>query len=88
MTVNVVRMNKNAGVNLKRIRTEQGLTQRNLAEMTGINIRSIQNYEQGKNSLYRASYDRLRKISTALNCEIAELVPIVKNIEKGVDKQA
>lgn len=77
------------GLLLKQKRLDRGLTQQNLADLTGINIRSIQNYEQGKNSLVRASYDRLKRISIALNCDISDFLPVdFKKVEKGVDNSA
>ena len=36
---------------LKEIRESKGITQKTLAEMSGVNQRTVQNFEQGKNDI-------------------------------------
>ena len=73
----------NLGERLKMYRQRAGYTQRSLSQATGINIRSIQNYEQGKNNLARASYDRVSRIAGVLGCSRDDLIPT--NYEKTID---
>ena len=51
---------------LKKLRKEKGLTQKELANITGISLRSIQNYESGK--LYPQQRDVYRRLSEVLEC--------------------
>ena len=59
---------------LVEIRKQKGLSQSQLAKATGISVRTIQAYEQGKRRLSGASYDDLKKISEILGVTIEELV--------------
>lgn len=56
---------------LKRFRKEKGLTQVQLAELTGITARQIQNYEGGK---ARPRLDAAEKLAKALNVSADELL--------------
>lgn len=53
---------------LKRTRKANGLTQEQLSIKSGVPIRLIRAYEQGKINLYNAEYGTIIKLSTALNC--------------------
>ena len=57
--------------NIKRLRKEAKLTQKQLAEKTGIAVITIQNYEAGK---YEPKIDALHKIAKALGKSIILLV--------------
>jgi len=59
---------------LKVIRTKVGLSQSQLAHKSGINVRTIQNYEQGVKDINKAQAIKLYKISKVLNCSIEELL--------------
>ena len=59
---------------LKEIRTGRNLSQRALAEISGVNYRSLQDYEQGHKQLASASGDVLLRLSAALGCTIPELL--------------
>lgn len=61
-------------MNLREIRTNRKLTQRELAQKSGVNYRSLQDYEQGHKKLPSASGDILMRLSTALACSIEELL--------------
>lgn len=61
-------MQEKADNPLKTARKYAGLTQQELAERTGINIRSIRAYEQGQLSLENASAAALLHISQVLGC--------------------
>lgn len=58
------------GQNIKRIRTEKGLTQRQLAEKTGLKDSAIRRYESEK---VIPKMPNLRKISDALGVSIVEI---------------
>ena len=60
--------------NLKRIRTEAGMSQSKLAEASGVNVRMIQHYEQGIKDINRAEGMRLYQLAQALGCTIEDLL--------------
>lgn len=60
--------------NLKALRTKLGLTQKILAEMTGIPIRTIQQYEQKQKSINGARAEYITALSKALYCSPEELL--------------
>lgn len=59
---------------LKRIREARGLSQVQLAELSGVNKRSIQLYEQRVNDIDKAQSQTLYKISRILGCNIEDLL--------------
>ena len=59
---------------LKQIRKEKGLTQKELAEKTGTNLRTIQHYEQGSKDLNMAAAITVLRIAQALDCSIEDLL--------------
>lgn len=61
----------NIGINLKRIRTNKGITQKELAEKVGLVYSSYSNYENG-NRLPKKEI--LEKIANALNVDIIDLM--------------
>lgn len=64
----------NSQTNLKLQRERMGLSQSQLADMSGINIKTIQAFEQRKKDIKSAKYDTLNKLSTILGCEIVDLL--------------
>ena len=56
--------------NLKRLRQKAGLSQRQLAELSGIPVRTIQQYEQSQKNINKAQVEYLFKLSNALGCDI------------------
>lgn len=62
--------------NLKRIRQANNLSQSQLAEKTGVNLRMIQNYEQGFKDINKAQAITLYKIAQVLDCTIEDLLEI------------
>lgn len=63
---------KNDG--LKALRDGRGLSQQKLAEMTGLSVRVLQNYEQGVRDLNGAKLVTLLKLCNALGCNLFDLV--------------
>lgn len=57
---------------LKNLREKRGLSQSELADLAGVPLDSLQNWEQGRNEPLPSS---LRKLATALDCTIDDLVP-------------
>lgn len=55
---------KTIGSNIKRLRTEQGITQKDLAEELDMNIQSVSQLERG---IYKPSIEKLVEISEILN---------------------
>lgn len=59
---------------LKKIRVSRGMTQLDLANLTGIGIKSIASYEQHPERINKASIEKLIKMSDSLNCTIDDIV--------------
>ena len=59
---------------LKRKRKEMGITQKELAESTGISLPTIRAYEQGELELSKAQGESLFRLSRTLHCTIEELL--------------
>lgn len=64
--------------NLKRIRKESGLTQSQLSEASGVNVRMIQHYEQGFKDINNASALTVYRLAEALSTTVGELLEIKK----------
>lgn len=59
---------------LKEVRQAKKLSQMRLAEMTGLNVRTIQHYEQGSKNFDHARLDTILKICVALDCGLDEII--------------
>ena len=59
---------------LKVRRVESGLSQRELAESTGVPLRTLQEYEQGRKDISKAQVTYLIMLAKALCCEVEDLV--------------
>ncbi|MCC8098285.1 MAG: helix-turn-helix transcriptional regulator [Eubacterium sp.] len=59
---------------LMRIRKNKGLERKELAQMTGISFRTIQDYEQGHKKISSAGAASLYKLSLALGCSMEDLI--------------
>ena len=59
---------------LARLRAYAGLTQKALADRSGVSVRMIQQYEQGQKKLAHAHADVVVRLSKALYCNIEELL--------------
>ena len=62
--------------NLKRIREEQGLSQSQLAEASGVSIRNIQYYEQRYRDINKAQAITVYQIAMALGCNPEDILEI------------
>ena len=60
--------------NLKRIRTVYGCTQAELAERSGVSLRSIQMYEQRNKDINKASAANVYSMAKVLGCSVEDLL--------------
>ena len=60
--------------NLKRIRSTYGFTQAELAERSGVSLRSIQMYEQRNKNINKASVDTMYRLAKVLGCTMEDLI--------------
>ena len=60
--------------NLKQIRENRGLSQTELSEQSGVNLRNIQMYEQRANNIDKAQAQILYKLSRVLGCDIEDFL--------------
>lgn len=68
--------------NLKRIRTEAKLSQSKLAELSGVNVRLIQDYEQGHKPINNAKAVTVYRLAQALDCSMEDIIEIKKEVEE------
>lgn len=61
---------------LKESRERAGLTQKELSERSGVNIRTIQNYEQGYKDINKAQGLSLYKLARVLNGTMENLIEL------------
>ena len=59
---------------LKRIRENRGLSQSELAKLSGVKLRSIQMYEQRVNDIDKAQAGTIYKLSRVLGCTVEDLL--------------
>ena len=60
--------------NLKRLRLQNGLTQSELANISGVPLRTVQQYEQRQKNINKAQVEYLDMLSVTLNCSIEQLI--------------
>ena len=59
---------------LKEIREEKGLSRKALSDLTGVSLRSLQDYEQGHKKIAKAKSETLYRLSLALGCSMENLL--------------
>lgn len=59
---------------LKEVRTNKGLTQKELSDKSGVNLRILQYYEQGANDINKAQALTVYKIANALECNVEDIL--------------
>ena len=64
---------KSDGLQLQKLRRLCGYSQRLLAEKSGVNLRTLQQYEIGAKNINNASFKTILALSRALGCQIEEL---------------
>lgn len=60
--------------NLKRYRENKNLSQRQLSEQTGVNLRTLQDYEQGRKPISQAAAVTVYQIAKALGVTVEDLI--------------
>ena len=68
------RFKENKATRLQVLRKKLGLTQKELADRSGINLRILQEYEIGRKSINKASASTLYALSRVLNCKMEDLL--------------
>ena len=59
---------------LKCIRTAKGYSQKQLADLSGVSLRSIQMYEQRRKDINKAQSDSLYHLAKVLGCTMEDLL--------------
>ena len=59
---------------LQERRAAAGLSRPALAKAAGVNVRTIESYEQGLRKVRRMALEDALKIAAALNCSVEELI--------------
>lgn len=72
--INEIYKIKNPESRLKKMRQNAGLSQSAVSELTGIPLKTIQQYEQRRKNINNASVDYLISLSRVLKCDIELLV--------------
>lgn len=63
-----------ATIDIQKRRKELGYSQSEFAKVSGVNFRTLQDYEQGRKPLSSVKGDVLLKLSNALGCSIEDLL--------------
>ena len=67
---------RKSNTNLKIKRLNSGVSQKELAEISGIPLRTIQQYEQRQKSINAAKTETVVKLAKALNCSVEALMEV------------
>ena len=73
-TVNRLILNKNLSTRLQKRRKDAGLTQKELAERSGVKLRTIQQYEMRAKNINKAAAETLLQLAQVLYCNIEDLL--------------
>ena len=71
---------------LQKLRLMHGFTQKDLSELSGVNIKSIAVYEQEPERINKASIETVLILSDCLGCEMEDLIEkdlIINKIKEG-----
>lgn len=60
--------------NLKIIRMTKGYSQKQLAELSGVSLRSVQMYEQRHKDINKAQSESLHRLAKVLGCTMENLL--------------
>ena len=69
-------------MSLQEKRTASGMSQGQLAKASGVNVRMIQFYEQGRKDINGARLGTLLQLSAALGCTVSDLLTDPELIEQ------
>ena len=73
-TVNRIISNKNLPTRLQKRRKDARLTQKELAERSGVKLRTIQQYEMRAKNINKAAAETLQQLAQVLCCSIEDLI--------------
>lgn len=63
-----------SGPAIRALREKAGISQEQLAEAAGVNVRMYQKYEQGDRDISKAQLSTLLRICKALSCKLSDIV--------------
>ena len=69
-----MRMRYEIGSRIRKYREENNLSQKQLAEVSGITLRSIQMYEQRNKDINKAKFETVHRLSQVLGCRMENLI--------------
>lgn len=73
----IIRANqKNKPTRLQTIRKERNITQKELADLSGVSLRMIQLYEQRQNDINKAAGSVINKLAWVLNCNFYDIMEL------------
>lgn len=75
--MNIMYKEAKPDTNLKLFRNKAGLSQSQLADLSGISVRTLQQYEQRQKNINKAKVETLVALAKVLCCEVEDLVEYV-----------
>lgn len=69
--------NKIKTTRLQQMRKNSGLSQKELAKLSGVNLRTLQQYELGAKDINKASISSVLALAKVLNCDIKDLLELI-----------
>lgn len=66
---------------MKNLRESKGITRSELAESTGLNVRTVEAYEQGRKDINGAKLKTLLKLCIALECSLEDILTDPETLE-------
>ena len=73
-TVNAIIKRKSTSTRLQMQRKKCGYSQRELAERSGVNVRTLQQYEMRAKDINKAAVSTLMSLARALSCKVEDLL--------------
>ena len=73
---NLIFKNQERGTNLHRLRKVAGLTEKELAKLSGVNLRTLQQYEIGLKDINHASGTAINALALALRCNFYDVMEL------------
>lgn len=67
---------------LQKVRVSKGLSQGQLAKLSGVATRTIQHYERGVRDIDRAKLETMCNLCSALECKIEDILENEETIKK------
>lgn len=72
--MNTLYLERKQQTNLKLLRKNANLTQQMLSQLSGISLRTIQQYEQRKKDINKAAAEKLTALASVLHCQMEDLM--------------